>query len=49
MVLGHRGACLMHRFHLEHRGERLGFRGEQVALHVAVGDKRAIGDAPRER
>src|SRR5467141_3437203 len=49
MVLGHCGARLMHGLHFEHRSEGLGFGGEKIALHVAVGDPRAVGDASRER
>src|SRR5262249_9649043 len=47
VVFGHCGAGLVHRLHFEHRRERLGLRGEQVALHVAVGDSWPVGDAPR--
>src|SRR5262249_8129884 len=49
MILGHCRARLMHRLHFEHSGKGLGFGGEQVALHIAVGDARPCGDAPSER
>src|SRR5271170_5832595 len=48
VVLGHCGARLVHRLHFENRSKRLGLRGKQIALHIAVGDSRSVGDAPGE-
>ena len=48
MVFRRCRARLMERFHFEHRGQRLGLCREEVALHIAVGDARSVGDAAGE-
>src|SRR5947209_10130727 len=49
VIFGEGTARLMRSFELEHRLERLGLGGEQVALHVAKRDTGAVGDAPGQR
>src|SRR5205814_2793190 len=49
VLLGEGATRLMRSFELEHRLERLGLGGEQVALHVAKRDTGAVGDAPGQR
>src|SRR6516225_4297929 len=49
MVFGHCGTRLVDSLHLEYGGKRLGFCGEQIALHIPIGDSWTISNATGER